>query len=291
MRKISLSIIVLLCLANFTAMAQKKYVYEEKVEEVQEIEEEKIFTDSAIVETEGDPDKITTVVAPPEKFDDEDAVKVEVGVVRDTNLYARNAYMPADSVNILKSNDKLAYIQRLDSLLEAKQRQEKPVKEDNTSSRSSGWWNWDMDFLTPILWILGIAFVGVILYSLFLKDGVFRRNSKTLNTVSEQVEEDVKPGTDMDRLIRQALQQRNYRLAIRYQYLNCLYKLADKGLVQFAADKTNYQYVNELTNAQQRNSFAELTLHYDYVWYGEFDIDESIYQKIEPGFTAFFNKI
>jgi hypothetical protein len=73
--------------------------------------------------------------------------------------------------------------------------------------------------------------------------------------------------------------------------LHTLHKLAGKELIMIAADKTNYQYVSELKNAMQRNDFAALTLNYEYVWYGEFAIDEQVYGKIRTGFKTFNDRI
>lgn len=232
-----------------------------------------------------DEEEVTTVVEAPKALD-----KEEAGI--DTTLYPNNLIVASDTARRIKGMSELAYARYLDSLLRAAQ--DKQHEADNKKSATKPSFkppSVNLSFLTPILWILGIAFVLFILYTLFLKDGAFRKPTKKAAIAEEAPQEEVMPGSDMDRLIRQALQNRNFRLAIRYQYLNNLYKLAEKGLVQFAVDKTNYQYVTELTNQQQRNDFAKLTLHYEYVWYGEFDIDETLYQKIEPGFTAFYNKI
>ena len=114
-----------------------------------------------------------------------------------------------------------------------------------------------------------------------------------------EVEEDVLTGeSDFDTLINQSLKSDNYRLAVRYQYLKVLHKLADKHFIEMAADKTNYQYVREVAGRGGRaahqdfqNEFASLTLSYEYVWYGEFAVDETIYRKIATGFTQFNQKL
>jgi hypothetical protein len=271
-------LIVLLLAGSLCIRAQgKKYVYEDTMPTVVEapVPADGYDTDSTETRVEAIPNKTYEDVPEAEKID--------------TALYRNYLYVSADTVHRLKQMKDLAYARYLDSLLLAEQQEKKskePKKEMVAPSLS-------LSFLTPVLWILAIAFVAFILYTLFLKDGAFRKGTKKAQgaEVVEEAEE-VRPGSNMDRLIAQALQQKNYRLAIRYQYLNCLHKLAEKGLVQFAADKTNYQYVSELSGKPAlRNEFAGLTLHYEYVWYGEFDIDDVIYKKIEPGFTAFYNKL
>jgi len=252
------------------AQQEKEYLYQDTVE--------------ARVPAE---DRGTTVVEAPQQLEETEIKSVESAT--DTTLQYSNLHISADSVQRLKMMGSLAYARYLDSLLKAA---EEDKKAKAGTQRRVKMPSMSFGFLTPVLWILAIAFVLFILYTLFLRDGAFRRNSKKATLSNQEApQEEVKPGSDMDRLIRQALQSRNYRMAIRYQYLNSLYKLAEKGLVQFAVDKTNYQYVSELTKQEQRNEFAKLTLHYEYVWYGEFEIDETVYKKLEPGFTAFYNKI
>jgi hypothetical protein len=49
--------------------------------------------------------------------------------------------------------------------------------------------------------------------------------------------------------------------------------------------------VQEIANHNHRQDFAALTLNYEYVWYGEFDIEKDIYQKIENGFINLNRKL
>ena len=67
--------------------------------------------------------------------------------------------------------------------------------------------------------------------------------------------------------------------------------MAAKNIIELAADKTNNNYVRELTNKNYQQDFAALTLNYEYVWYGEFAIDENIYRRLATDFLQFNNKI
>jgi hypothetical protein len=84
---------------------------------------------------------------------------------------------------------------------------------------------------------------------------------------------------------------KNYRLAIRYSYLQTLQKLSGSGLLQFSADKTNYQYVNELHGKPYQNDFAAITLNYEYVWYGKFEIGEDVYNRLFSDYKSFHQKL
>ncbi|MEY2916491.1 MAG: hypothetical protein RIS73_205 [Bacteroidota bacterium] len=192
-----------------------------------------------------------------------------------------------------KNLNSFAYVKNLDSLLKAKQEAEKK-KEKEVSSSGQDWFEslLSSDGLQLILWMLAAFFILFILYKLFLTEGVFRKNPRNSKSLTPEAEEEIiNDQSNFEQLIKQALQSGNYRLAVRYNYLKTIHKLADKGLILLAADKTNYQYVNEISNPNYQNDFAALTLNYEYVWYGEFVIGENIYTRMETGFSQFNSKL
>jgi len=87
--------------------------------------------------------------------------------------------------------------------------------------------------------------------------------------------------------IEKALNQRNYRLAIRLLYLSTLKQLNDAHLIQWQLEKTNSAYLNELNDASQRQSFGILTRQFEYVWYGDFPVDGQSFQNINTLFHDF----
>lgn len=209
----------------------------------------------------------------------------------DTTIYFHQLTISPDSVNKWKAQKAFAYAKNLDSLLNAKQNENVTVQRGPSGP---SWFDRLFNSLGTkvFFWILAIAFVVFILYKLFLTQGVFSKVVKT-NTLAapKKPEEKITNDSDFDGLIQKALAGNDYRLAVRYQYLKTLYRLAQKAFIVMAVDKTNYQYVREISNAQLRNEFASLTLSYEYVWYGEFAIEENIYQKIAAGFSTFNPKV
>ncbi|MGC4103959.1 hypothetical protein [Ferruginibacter sp.] len=214
----------------------------------------------------------------------------------DTSLYYRQLAVSPDSVAAWKNMRGFEYVKYLDSALMAeKKKQKKETKQEEYTAPSGP--SWIDRFLSSgglqgTLWVLAGLFVLFILYKLFLTEGAFKRKPATLNNNrSVVVEEEVTSESDFAQLIRQAVLSGNYRLAVRYQYLQTLHKLADRNFVQLAVDKTNYQYVREINNLDYQNNFAALTLNYEYVWYGEFAIEENIYRNIEAGFNQLNSKL
>ncbi len=250
-----------------------------------------IYVDTSLLQTEEEmvtPGNETIIVpAPAANITDEEEYEETEAV--DTTLYQYDISLPYDSVKQWKNLPEYAYTKYIDSLL--KNRKKKELKSTYSGpgilSRILG-----SGIVQLLFWMVVIVFVLFIIYRLFLADGVFqRRSTAAKNAAAEVEEEEISHDTDFDALIRAALQNGKYRLAVRYQYLRTLHALAAKNFVELAPDKTNFQYVREITNPGHQNEFAALTLHYEYVWYGEFDIEKSIYQKIENNFTCFNKKI
>ncbi|MGI4749480.1 MAG: DUF4129 domain-containing protein [Janthinobacterium lividum] len=91
--------------------------------------------------------------------------------------------------------------------------------------------------------------------------------------------------------IEKAISNRNYRLAVRLLYLNCLKKLSDAGAIKWQADKTNLAYLQEIKNPEQQQKFGLLTRQFEYVWYGDFKVDQENFQQIETSFQQFNHRL
>lgn len=272
MRKI-IYISVLLFSLFSAAQAQQKVIYEDTSLLQQD---EKITAPAEEIVAEAD----STEVPPVEQYKEKET---------DTALYQNNLQFPSDSINNWRNLKEYGYTKYLDSLLK---NQKKEVAETPPPSRP-GILNSILNsgFVRVLLWTVFILFIAFVIYRLFLAEGVFQRKSKSLTAGAEVEEEIITKESDFDALIRIALQTGKFRQAVRYQYLRTLHLLAGKNIIELAPDKTNYQYVSEITNRNQQQDFAALTLNYEYVWYGEFDIDKNIYQKIETNFTSLNQKL
>ena len=272
--------ISILLMSFFSAVqAQKKIIYEDT-----SLLQKDVIVIPAPEEALRDVDSVILNVP-------EEAVKADEETPLDTTLYQNNLHFSYDSIKNWRNLNDYSYSKYLDSLLKSKKERE---KKETPKSSEPGLLNdiLGSGILGLILWTFVICFVGFILYQLFLSDGGFRRRSKKVkDIIAEAAEEIITNESDFDALIRQALQNANYRQAIRYQYLRTLHLLADKNLVSLAPDKTNFNYVSEISNPDNRQAFAALTLNYEYVWYGEFDIDKNIYEKIETNFRQLNQKI
>jgi hypothetical protein len=138
--------------------------------------------------------------------------------------------------------------------------------------------------------LLIVAAVGGLIYAILKAVGMDPRTllSKTPPPTVPYSEffEDINT-IDFDTEIEKAVAAHNYRFAVRLLYLKCLKQLSDAGVIAWEIDKTNSQYLYELKNDEQRSAFGLLTRQFEYVWYGEFSINDAVYNAIAHSFRDF----
>ena len=143
-------------------------------------------------------------------------------------------------------------------------------------------------------YLIGIIVVLIILKTFLNVESNFwkfgRQSKKIGETLLHEDHENIDE-TDFDKLLNNAIQNGNYRLATRYYYLSSLKKLSQKELITYDKDKTNTEYQFELKNKDLRMKFSYLAYIYDYVWYGEFPVDKSKFTLIESKYKSFIQVI
>lgn len=89
---------------------------------------------------------------------------------------------------------------------------------------------------------------------------------------------------DFEKLIKEAEKSGENRLVIRYYYLWLLKKLAEKEIIEWDVEKTNSDYLYEIRNEKLKNDFSYLSYLYNYIWYGEFELEEGTLSKAVKSF-------
>jgi hypothetical protein len=187
-----------------------------------------------------------------------------------------------DSVQAVNSDKGFYYKRYMDSLLRATQfKVQKPRRRVDLSG--SDFFN---SIFGVIFWVLAIGLFGYLVYRLFLSNSSFLSRSRK-NIASDIAVVEEENANDPDSLIRIAIRNGNYRLAVRYLYLQSLQRLSEKKFIEINSNKTNYEYVMEVRRHKFANEFASLTLQYEYVWYGEYPVDERLFEQIQGRFTQF----
>lgn len=182
------------------------------------------------------------------------------------------------------------------------------------TAENSGWWTrfkqWLSDLIQDLFSIknkgqasdttdIAIKIAGVIIFMLVIyfifkavmnDEGkwIFGKSSDRNIIPVKDIENNIHT-TDFNELISKAEQEQNYRLAIRYYYLWLLKTLTNKEIIEYDVEKTNSDYFNEIAHLETRQKFAYTSYLYNYIWYGEFNVDDVQYNKAKKAFNSFLN--
>lgn len=146
-------------------------------------------------------------------------------------------------------------------------------------------------FTRNTITVIFIVLVVTLLVAIILRmQNVSIRNlfsrQKLNQEESEFYEEDVNR-MNFEQLITQAVDNKNYRLAVRFLYLKNLKALSDRLIINWNPNKTNYSYVDEIKIESLKGKFQESTLIFDFVWYGEFVLNENTFHEAYRLFNEF----
>ena len=234
-------------------------------------------------------------------YDEEDSSDVVEEPTGDTAVIKNNFNNGNDSTQKWKDSPGFAYMKNLDSLLRKgiglkadtvsldKNTGKKRITSNPTEISSNNLLN---SFPVKIFfWIVALFFIGFITYKLFFTGALFPKgNINVDNGQTDDIPLGLNEYAEYNTLISEAEQMKDFNSSTRYLYLQTLRRLGDRELIQFSPDKTNYAYVKELAGKPNQQTFASLTLNYDYVWYGKFAISENRYRQLKEEFISFNKK-
>jgi uncharacterized protein DUF4129 len=200
-----------------------------------------------------------------------------------------------DSSEVLQRNAS-EYVERLRS----KKDFEYPITPKDEESLWDKFWRFIMSLLYGNIFSLGeISITQIILFAIVVAavvllviwlnkqgtGGMFGKKDAKNELDFEEIE-DIKD-IDISILIQQAVDNQNYREAVRLLYLRSLQKMSELELIRWRNDATNREYINELKNASTRTDFSRLTLQFDYINYGEFPLTLTKFTHVRKMFEKF----
>lgn len=225
-------------------------------------------------------------------------------------IHANTTFIEQDSLQIDTSYIKPLRFENLD---------DKYTGEDyiyERSVESSGWWTrfkqWLSDFFRDLFSIknkgqaldltdIAIKIAGVIIFLLVVyfifkavmnDEGswVFGKSSDKNIIPVTYVENNIRT-SNFKSLIAVAEKQKDFRLAVRYYYLWLLKSLTESEIIEYDVEKTNSDYHSEITSESIKNEFAYTSYLYNYIWYGEFNVNEAQFSRAKQAFINFLNSI
>lgn len=209
-----------------------------------------------------------------------------------TSLYAQSRFS-AESDTISAQRVRVPDMTRLQEISDMS------IYKYDTPAESPGLWqrfrNWlqqlvsgwvDNIWVQRILKAVGALALVVVLLLLInqisrgeLRNAFVRSSDNTIKAAAEWTEN--KSGKPMRQLAREAVENGELSLATHYLYQHILELLSSSGLIRWMPHKTNEEYVAELRGNVIHEGFQRLTRIFEYVDYGEFEIDKDTFQKVE----------
>jgi hypothetical protein len=156
----------------------------------------------------------------------------------------------------------------------------------------SSFWN----FLTnkAFQWIFYLGVIVLAVYVIFLLAG--ENNFKWFSRRSEQLQQ-VEPDSlgggpmDYDNAIRKYQAEGNYRFAIRYLYLRLIHSATEKNVIQIRDSTTNAEIGRAFGQHPLASQFRYLATAYEYIYFGDFNLNKEIFDALKMKFEAFQEKI
>ncbi|MDI1316504.1 DUF4129 domain-containing protein [Flavobacterium sp.] len=131
-----------------------------------------------------------------------------------------------------------------------------------------------------------VAYVIYLIVKIILnKEGqwIFGKSTTRKILTDEEIEKNL-IYVDFEKLLQETLKNGDNRLAIRYYYLWLLKRLAEKNIIEWHTEKTNSDYAYEIKSTDLRTDFQYLSYLYNYIWYGEFEMNELTFLNAKTAF-------
>lgn len=145
-------------------------------------------------------------------------------------------------------------------------------------------------WVKTLLWLIIIGgFAAAVMWYLAGSEvGLFRKKQIPVAAVDEtdEMPEDIF-AINYQKEIDKATAKGDYRMAVRMMFLRLLKNLSDKNIINYKQDKTNLDYLVEMHASAYYSDFFKLTRHYEYSWYGKFDISQEAYHVMAHEYDQF----
>jgi hypothetical protein len=153
-----------------------------------------------------------------------------------------------------------------------------------------------MNFVDILIKVLAVSLLIFVIYlivkSIMNGEGqwIFGKSSDKKVINYEEIEKNIHL-VDFEKLIKDTLRSGEKRLSIRYYYLWLLKKMAEKSIIEWDVEKTNTDYLYEIQNPDFKSKFEYVSYLYNYIWYGEFELDEETFEKAKTAFEKTIQSI
>ena len=149
--------------------------------------------------------------------------------------------------------------------------------------------------LTIFAIITGAIVLGLVLY-LILKNLSNTKRKKTSKTSLEEVASDELPdeyasANTLENAIRQAENEENWKLAIRFHYHLTLQILNENQWLILKPERTDADYWDALKNTPYHRGFRPLVNWFNQAWYSKAAVSKPDYNRVKEAFLDYTQAI
>lgn len=139
---------------------------------------------------------------------------------------------------------------------------------------------------------LGIFVIGIAILIFYLFSNSERRgaNIGDLFAITNLNPTEIEL-TALEKLLKDTLDRGDYRGAIRIYFIFIMRDLANKDAVKWEREKTNMDYLREMSTHPLFENFQLTVRYYEVIWYGKREIDRKRFEDIQPAFTDLLSKL
>lgn len=121
------------------------------------------------------------------------------------------------------------------------------------------------------------------------------KNKRKKEPVQDLLESDVAftniELSELELRLQEAFLKEDYRTCVRIYFTFILKELIRLGWISWQKDRTNYDYILQLKSEENRTRFSQFVSIYDLVWYGEYPLSLTEYQRLEHDFNAYYTHL
>lgn len=230
---------------------------------------------------------------PPEEcvddYDDEEDEVIEEVAEEDESIVFTETFF-SDSIRLQKREIDRTVIQKMkkedafwyaDVVPEAGTPKRESARRGNYTPVTQQTW------FQTLLWlvIVGGFAAAVAMYLANSNVKLFRKKNVVFSESPEELVTDDIFSINYQKEIDKAVAKKDYRLAVRLRYLRLLKNMSDRNIIAYNLGKTNFEYLADLQATSYYKNFFRVTRHYEYSWYGHFDVSETAYSRIATEFN------
>lgn len=166
-----------------------------------------------------------------------------------------------------------------------KENEEEVENNANTTEFTPPSFNYDLSGFKYLFYFLVVGLVLFVIIKIvmnFNKNPTVKQEKIGIESI-EEIEEKMHE-IDLDELLKEAIIAKDYRIALRINFLIIIKMLSQKGEISWAKEKTNWEYHLEVKPTNLSLQFKEIIIPFESIWYGEQPLEENQFNALVPSY-------